>query len=87
MSRRAHLLPQILESYRETCGINHLDCANLPSKRAIAAFCDDLLHLLFPGFFSEEAVSSEDLPAAAQEIIDQIADRLEPEIVVSLRSR
>jgi serine O-acetyltransferase len=83
---RAHLLAPILQSYREVGGINHLDRANLPSKRAIAALCDDLLHILFPGFFSDEAVSSEDIPEAAQEIIGQIADRLEPEIAVSLRN-
>ena len=67
-------------------GINHLDQANLPSKRSIAFLCEDLLHLLFPGFFSDEAVSSDELPAAALEIIDQIACRLEPEIAVSLRT-
>ena len=81
---RRHLLAPILESYREVGGINHLDRANLPSKRSIAILCEDLLHILFPGFFSDEAVSSEELPEAAQEIIDQIADRLEPEIAVSL---
>jgi len=82
---RKHLLDPILESYREVGGINHLDRANLPSKRSIAILCEDLLHILFPGFFSDEAVSSEELPEAAQEIIDQIADRIESEIAVSLR--
>ncbi|MBE2181484.1 MAG: serine acetyltransferase [Chthoniobacterales bacterium] len=87
MSKRRDLLEPILASYREMGGINHLDCANLPSKRAISQLCDDLLHLLFPGFFSDEAVSIEELPEAAQEIIDQVADRLESEIAVSLRMR
>jgi len=82
---RKHLLAPILESYRDVGGINHLDQANLPSKRSISILCEDLLHILFPGFFSDEAVSAEELPQAAQEIIDQIADRLEPEITVSLR--
>ena len=87
MTQRKHLLVPILDSYRNTGGINHMDCANLPSKQAIATLCNDLLHLLFPGFFSEEAVSSDELPAAAQEIIDQIADQLESVIAVSLRIR
>ena len=81
---RRHLLAPILESYRDVGGINHLDQANLPSKRSIAILCEDLLHILFPGFFSDEAVSSEELPDAAQEIIDQIAGRLESEIAVSM---
>jgi serine O-acetyltransferase len=87
MSKRAHLLDPLLNSYRNVGGINHLDRTNLPSKQAIALLCNDLLHLLFPGFFSEEAVSFEELPEAAQEIIDQIADRLEESIAVSLRIR
>ena len=87
MSRRSHLLQPLLDSYRNVGGINHLDRINLPSKQAIALLCNDLLHLLFPGFFSEEAVSSAELPDAAQEIIDRIASQLEAEIAVSLRIR
>ncbi len=83
---RRHLLSPILRSYRESGGINHLDQANLPSKISIAVLCEDLLHILFPGFFSDEAVSSEELPEAAMELIDKIGDRLESEIEVSLKS-
>ena len=85
MNSRKHLLQPILDSYRESGGINHVDRSNLPSKRAVAALSEDLLHLLFPGFFSDEAVSLEELPDAAQEIIDQIATQLESAITVSLR--
>ena len=85
MKSRKHLLQPILDSYRESGGINHIDRSNLPSKKAVSTLCEDLLHLLFPGFFSDEAVSSEKLPAAAQEIIDQIASQLESAIAVSLR--
>lgn len=85
MKSRSHLLEPILASYSESGGINHLDRANLPSKRSVEALCADLLHLLFPGFFSEEAVSSKELPDAAQEIIDRIAAQLESAIAVSLR--
>lgn len=85
MASRSHLLQPILDSYRESGGINHLDRSNLPSKKAVGTLAGDLLHLLFPGFFSEEAVSSQELPSAAQEIIDQIAGQLESAIAVSLR--
>jgi serine O-acetyltransferase len=84
---RSHLLQPLLDSYRNAGGINHLDRSNLPSKQAIALLCNDFLHLLFPGFFSEEAVSFEELPLAAQEIIDQVAGQLEASIAVSLRIR
>ena len=87
MNPRTHLLQPILDSYRESGGINHVDRSNLPSKNAVAALCENLLHLLFPGFFSDEAVSAQELPEAAQEIIDQIAIQLEMAIAVSLRIR
>jgi serine O-acetyltransferase len=87
MNSRKHLLQPILDSYRESGGINHVDRSNLPSKNAVAALSENLLHLLFPGFFSDEAVSSQELPEAAQEIIDQIALQLETAIAVSLRIR
>ena len=87
MNSRTHLLQPILDSYRESGGINHVDRSNLPSKNAVAALCENLLHLLFPGFFSDEAVSAQELPEAAQEIIDQIAIQLEMAIAVSLRIR
>lgn len=81
---RKKVLGPILNSYVEVGGINHLDRANLPSKRVIALLCEDLLHLLFPGFFSDEAVSSSELEEAAEEIINHIGDRLEAEVAVSL---
>jgi len=87
MNSRKHLLQPILDSYRESGGINHVDRSNLPSKKAVSSLSDDLLHLLFPGFFSEDAVSSKELPDAAQEIIDRIAVQLESAITVSLRIR
>jgi len=87
MKSRKHLLQPILDSYRESGGINHVDRSNLPSKKAVFSLCDDLLHLLFPGFFSDEPVSSGELPEATQEIIDRIADQLESAIAVSLRIR
>jgi len=87
MKSRKHLLQPILDSYRESGGINHVDRSNLPSKKIVFSLCDDLLHLLFPGFFSDDAVSSQELPGAAQEIIDQIATQLESAIAVSLRIR
>jgi serine O-acetyltransferase len=85
MNSRKHLLQPILDSYRESGGINHVDRSNLPSKNAVATLSEDLLHLLFPGFFSDEPVSSRELPRAAQEMIDKIADQLETAITVSLR--
>src|SRR3954468_21208344 len=83
--RQEEIVNGLLKSYQEVGGINHVDCSNLPSKRVIASLCEDLLHLLFPGFFSEEAVASEELPLAANELVATIRERLGAEIRRSLR--
>lgn len=83
--RQEEIVNGLLQSYKEVGGINHLDCSNLPSKHVIASLCDDLLHLLFPGFFSEEAVATEELGLAANELVASIRERLGAEIRQSLR--
>ncbi len=69
-----------MASYDEVGGINHVDCGNLPSKQAIAALCEDMLHLLFPGFFSEEAVTSDELQLMTHELVAGIRQRLNVEV-------
>ncbi len=74
-----------MTSYHEVGGINHVDCGNLPSKQAIATLCADLLHILFPGFFSEEAVSADELEMMTNELVASIRQRLRVEVRRSLR--
>jgi len=85
--RQEEIVQGLMKSYHEVGGINHLDSANLPSKRVIASLCEDLLHLLFPGFFSEEAVTSAELELAANELVASIRERLCAEIRPSLLLR
>ncbi len=49
--RQDEIVSSLMTSYHEVGGINHVDCGNLPSKRAIATLCEDLLQLLFPASF------------------------------------
>lgn len=81
------IVKRLLASYREAGGINHVDCGNLPSKRAVASLCEDLLQLLFPGFFSEEAVSSDEIELLTNELVASIRERLTCEVRRSLRLR
>jgi serine O-acetyltransferase len=84
-ARQIDHVSELLKSYQQVGGINHLDCANLPSKRVIASLCEDLLQLLFPGFFAEEAVSSAELPVITNELVQSIHQRLAEEMEHSLR--
>lgn len=75
----------LIASYREIGGINHVDCGNLPSKRAVSTLCEDLLHLMFPGFFAEEALSSDELEMMTNELVASVRQRLSVEVRRSLR--
>src|SRR6516225_7586409 len=77
----AQITERLLESYHHTGGINHLDGKNLPSKRGIALISNDLLRLLFPGFFDEQVVHSSELKAGTAHLVEEVLVTLEAEIV------
>lgn len=78
---------EILTSYRIGGGMNNIDGSNLPSKRALATICEDLLQLLFPGFHDQEPIHSQHLRRVTAHRIYSIGERLQEEICKSLRLR
>jgi serine O-acetyltransferase len=78
------LTNQLVASYARVGGINHLDGKNLPSKRAIAAITQDLLRLLFPGYFDEKLIHSSEIKVVTAELLDSVLGALEDEIRKSL---
>ncbi|MBU6409818.1 MAG: serine O-acetyltransferase [Verrucomicrobia bacterium] len=84
MDNVTKLANDLVASYARVGGINHLDGKNLPSKRAIVAITQDLLRLLFPGFFDEKPVHSSEIKVETAALLDSISGRLEDEIRKSL---
>jgi serine O-acetyltransferase len=78
------LTNELVASYARVGDINHLDGKNLPSKRAIAAITQDLLRLLFPGFFDEKLIHSSEIKVETAALLDSIIGKLEDEIRKSL---
>lgn len=78
------LTNELIASYAQVGGINHLDGKNLPSKRAITSITKDLLRLLFPGFFDEHLVHSSEIKVETAALLDSVLGRLEDEIRKSL---
>ncbi len=76
---------KILTSYKTGGGMNNIDGSNLPSKRAIAVICEDLLQLLFPGFHDQEPIHSQHLARVTAHRVFSIAERLTEEVCKSLR--
>jgi serine O-acetyltransferase len=74
------LTDRLVASYAQVGGINHLDGKNLPSKQAIAGITQELLRLLFPGFFEEKPLHSSEIKVVTAARLDAIVGPLEDEI-------
>ena len=81
------LTNDLVASYARVGGINHLDGKNLPSKTAVTAITQDLLRLLFPGFFDEKPIHSSEIRVVTAERLDALVGPLEDEIRKSLEYR
>jgi serine O-acetyltransferase len=75
----------LLASYRSDGGINHLDGVNLPSQQSVNQLAADCMHLLFPGYFEESALTERDLPALVDRLLARINKRLLAEVEKCLR--
>jgi serine O-acetyltransferase len=74
------LTSQLLASYQTIGGINHVDGKSLPSKATIANVIQDLLRLLFPGFFGDRTVRSLDLELETTALLASVQGQLEGEM-------
>ncbi|HEY3760409.1 MAG TPA: serine O-acetyltransferase EpsC [Verrucomicrobiae bacterium] len=84
MATVTQLTNELVASYARVGGINHLDGKNLPSKRAITAITQDLLRLLFPGFFDEKLIHSSEIKVETAALLDAVLGKLEDEVRKSL---
>lgn len=80
----ADLTQQLLDSYCRAGGINHVDGKNLPSKAVIAQITQDVLRLLFPGFFGDRVIHSAELELETTALLASVQCVLEREIYKSL---
>lgn len=75
-----NLTNELLKSYAQVGGINHLDGKNLPSKCTVVDITSDLLRLVFPGFFDDKPLHSSELKVETAALMDSVLGRLEDEI-------
>ncbi len=66
----------LLASYENDGGINHLDGTNLPAEESVNQLARDFMHLLFPGFFTEQAITKNEIPAMLDRLLASIETRL-----------
>ena len=74
----------MVRSYAELAAINHLGGTQLPSKAAVAAITEDLLHLLFPGFYDGDNLEGKELGPAITSLLRSVEKALTKEIGKSM---
>lgn len=88
MSKKpVRILDELMDSFHKYGGINHLDGVNLPSREAVVEIAQDLLRLMFPGFYDKDPIHSKQLVEYTGKLIESVARRLENEIHRSLEYR
>jgi len=75
----------LLRSYQEYGGINHLDGVHLPSEESVHRLAYDMMHLLFPGFFEQAAMTVSEIPEVTERRLKAVFDRLQTEIEKAMR--
>jgi len=78
------LTAKLLDSYAELGGINHQDGVNLPDKQTVKEITQQLLYLLFPGFFRKNHLTNEDFALDTQQRLQEVCTSLSHEITKSL---
>jgi serine O-acetyltransferase len=77
--------PALVDSYRRAGGLNHGDSHNMPSKRAVARICEDLLQIMFPGYHDEDSIHHESLLRLSEIRLTRVAESLENQVRKSVR--
>ena len=81
------VVPELLRSYSELGGLNKCDSTNLPSRRAVALICEELLTILFPGFFDNDAVPTSELEMLTVERVAAMSRELQKQIAKSFQCK
>ena len=72
-------LQALLRSYETEGGINHLDGSNLPSDQSINRLANEVMHLLFPGFFENQPIAQAEVPSVIRAKLSAVHTRLREE--------
>lgn len=80
-----NLVDRIVESYEEYGGINSSEGEGLPSKQAVIEVLEDLLTIIFPGYFGDIGVNRSNIKYFVGSMLSSIYSRLVNEVEKSLK--
>ena len=78
--RLGPIIDEVLRSYNEIGGINHISGPRLPSRVVMTSIVEDLEAIIFPGYHEEEAACMDDLKYAVAEKMSRVTRALTAEI-------
>lgn len=78
------LTEQLLDSFAEVGGINHIEGVNLPSKKAVSEITQRLLHIMFPGFYDDDPLQNQNVDHAIKRQLRELHNLLVIEVEKSL---
>jgi serine O-acetyltransferase len=79
------IVEDILTSYLELGGINHIEGANLPSRQSVERIVEVMEALIFPGFRAEETIDLPGMRYIIGEKVSAVSRALAVEVEKSLR--
>jgi serine O-acetyltransferase len=82
----SQIITQILDSYQTDRGINHIEGANLPGRAAVEEIVQDIINVLFPGYFEKQEMSRSEIKLYVWEKTVSIYHNLAHEISKSLKN-
>lgn len=85
MSEHDPLVPALLASYKEDSRTVHAEKMPLPSREAVSAIVDDMLDLLFPGYFRLQEIEEGTWGASVSEILTRVTEALGLQILRAFR--
>jgi serine O-acetyltransferase len=74
------VVAELNATYQDETGVNHIEGANLPSKREIIAILDELEEIIFPGFVNRKIIDFDNVQYFVGNIISKIYVELTSQI-------
>jgi len=85
--RLASVVDDLLNTYEDDKGINHIDGLNLPQRHEVYAILDDLFCVIYPGYIGERPVRRSNQRYYIGELLASVSDRLTDQITKAFRYR
>ena len=78
------LVAEIEKTYDQIGGINHIEGRNLPSREIIVEIFQDLLKIIFPGYYGKKEITNRNISFYIGDLLDSIDERLTAETYKAL---